>query len=232
MNKIAEYFNNEADSFDERLFVKSRNSNDEISLIKKYLPPFESCSILDIGCGTGRLSSLLKKNGYNIQAIDISPKMIVEAKNKYPQFSQIFENEDFYNLKNRSFDYAISIMGGAFGIIENKNDSTSVILDFLKNLHNMLNDNGKALIEFLNLSPILKEITVENIEAGDFLLDESLVRFSEYFYEKAFMPVELKYILKNSGFNLKKIFTFNSLDSKVADLTIESHVGFVLIEKA
>ena len=50
-------------------------------ILSKYLPQHAS-NILDIGCGTGSLSLLMVHLGHHVTGIDISPKMIIQAKKK------------------------------------------------------------------------------------------------------------------------------------------------------
>lgn len=65
-------------------------------------------SLLDIACGPGTISGLLKEYTSNkIVAIDISGKMIEEAKRIYKDESQIeFRREDLFDVKEK-YDYAI-----------------------------------------------------------------------------------------------------------------------------
>ncbi len=71
----------------------------------KYLSKIESKSILDVGCGVGDFSCLFAKNGYDVNAIDISEKMIQTATNnaeKNDLSSKIaFNILDIKNLKSK-----------------------------------------------------------------------------------------------------------------------------------
>ncbi len=63
--------------------------------------------ILDIGCGTGQLTAQLAERGADVLGIDISPAMIEEAKNAYPDLA--FEVGDASRLEIRqSFDVVFS----------------------------------------------------------------------------------------------------------------------------
>ena len=51
-----------------------------IAKTKQYLPT--GSSILDVGCGTGTISILLAKEGYNVTGIDLSEDMLSLAYEK------------------------------------------------------------------------------------------------------------------------------------------------------
>lgn len=55
----------------------------DLPFYKKYLPP-PPASLLELGCGTGRLGRALAKEGHEIVGIDLSPAMLREAAN-HPQ---------------------------------------------------------------------------------------------------------------------------------------------------
>lgn len=59
----------------------------------RILPDNESCTLLDFGCGYGALLDYLKETKYDVQysGLDISEKMIAEARKLYP--NNIFESD-------------------------------------------------------------------------------------------------------------------------------------------
>lgn len=64
---------------------------------------------LDIGCGTGNYTNALAKKGFNIQGIDLSPSMLKEAKNRFPNL--IWHKADMRKLpfQSHSFNGVVSV---------------------------------------------------------------------------------------------------------------------------
>ena len=102
----------------------------------------ESKKILDVGFGTGLLTSKLYEDGANIFGIDFSKKMIDIAKQKMP--NGVFIQRDFNlgipsELKCEKFDYIIS----SYAIHHLSNDKK---VEFIVQLKDLLNENGKIII--------------------------------------------------------------------------------------
>lgn len=98
--------------------------------------------VLDIGFGTGVLTTELYNTGCSITGIDFSNKMIDIAKKKMPYAKLI--NCDFSKglpdeIKNNHFDYIISTYA-----IHHLLDEEKII--FIKSLLPLLNEKGKILI--------------------------------------------------------------------------------------
>ncbi len=55
------------------------------SLLVRFLP--EKVSVLEIGCGSGRDSAFLIAKGYDVTAIEASPKMIKVAQRWHPELT-------------------------------------------------------------------------------------------------------------------------------------------------
>lgn len=108
----------------------------------------ENLNILDIGFGTGVLTTQLYKAGCNITGIDFSKNMIDIARPKMPNAKLI--NWDFSKgipeeIKHLFFDFIISTYA-----IHHLTDIQKI--SFIKSLALMLNENGKILIGDVSFS--------------------------------------------------------------------------------
>jgi ubiquinone/menaquinone biosynthesis C-methylase UbiE len=65
--------------------------------------------ILDIGCGWGRLFPLYEARMLEISAIDISEKMVSEARKKYPKAEIVESEAELLPFKDDIFDYAVCL---------------------------------------------------------------------------------------------------------------------------
>jgi SAM-dependent methyltransferase len=123
---------------------KAEDTKKEITYLKKILNKKQN--ILDAGCGYGRFTIPLAKQGYNIEGIDITPVLIKKAKQsaKKEKLRINFKLGDIRRLpyKNDSFD-AIICMWSVLIEIKNKKDQIKIIKEMLR----VLTKKGFALIE-------------------------------------------------------------------------------------
>ncbi len=107
------------------------------SLIK-LLNPKENQRILDLGCGSGQLTSKISKSAKETIGIDKSVEMIMDAKSKFPNIK--FQVADASNFRfNEKFDSIFS------------NATLHWVKDFkgaIKCMYDNLNSNGKIVLEF------------------------------------------------------------------------------------
>ncbi|MEO0328204.1 MAG: magnesium protoporphyrin IX methyltransferase [Pseudomonadota bacterium] len=71
-------------------------------------------TILDAGCGTGMLAIELAERGADVLAIDISPKLIEEAQDRYQNTENVtgsvsFKSGDMSDPSLGSFDYVVAM---------------------------------------------------------------------------------------------------------------------------
>lgn len=73
-------------------FVGEKEIISNISLLRKYFFTQSHVRILDIGAGTGRLSSALTRAGYEVFCLDSSPQMVARLKGLFPPKNVVLQS--------------------------------------------------------------------------------------------------------------------------------------------
>ena len=147
-NKIKNYFNKNSNYW-ERFYIESNNLVEAIlverkNIIKNFIIDNfkKNVKILDLGGGTGVMSSELIQSGFSVDLIDISKNMIDQAKHNYINLKFNMNenkliNEDFLS-ENFNNKYDIIIALGYFEYQSNYD------LNFNK-IYNCLNSDGNLI---------------------------------------------------------------------------------------
>ena len=113
--------------------------------------------VLEIGCGTGRVSIELAKRGNTVTAIDLSDKMLNLFKEKNKSIA--FDNDiniykmDMTNFQlNEKFDWIIFPFRVFQALLTNQDR-----IDCLNCLKTHLKESGKVVIQMFNPNPIFFE---------------------------------------------------------------------------
>ncbi|MCD8159419.1 MAG: class I SAM-dependent methyltransferase, partial [Clostridiales bacterium] len=202
--------------------------------LKKY--GVKGKRVLDLGCGTGTMSILLKKGGFDVSGIDISEDMLAVAAEKAEE-----ENTDiFFSCQDmrsfevlKPFDAVISLCDCMNYVTEGED-----LKKALKSCRKALNDGG-ILIFDINSAYKLKEVlgcdsfceanedsafTCENYFDEETGINEYYVniftedengkydRFEELHREKAYSEEEIETLLKEAGFELLEKADAESLE--------------------
>ena len=141
-------FDSWADTYDKSVGISDKDNAYPFAGYEKLIGTVleiisgKKASVLDIGIGTGVLSTELYKNGYKITGIDFSAEMIKTCKEKMPlakliqhNFSEGLPDE----LSNEKFDYIVSTYA-----FHHLNDGEKIT--FIKKLLENLNENGLVII--------------------------------------------------------------------------------------
>ena len=119
---MANYYDNE-EFFDGYMNIRSQKMNYnnciEEPLMLRLIGDSGGKDILDIGCGTGELSSRLAQTADSVLGIDISQRMLNVAKEKNTSANIRYEKLSMENIGSlgKKFDMAVSSL--AFHYVEN-----------------------------------------------------------------------------------------------------------------
>ena len=112
--RIVNYWNKRSKDFSNkrRQELDSLNGEAWLELINKHIPANQSLKVLDVGTGAGFFAILISSQGHKVIGIDMSPKMILEAKknmiacNHHAEFKVM--NAQKLDFEDESFDVVIS----------------------------------------------------------------------------------------------------------------------------
>lgn len=122
--------------------------SEQMKLVESVFSDVAGAKILDVGCGTGRLSRFLARRGAIVTGVDFSEKAIEIARRQSSDLNIDFIVDSIFNIDaQQEYDY-ICMWGCVTVAATSRADLTKI----LKNLSGALKPNGK----FLLLEPIHK----------------------------------------------------------------------------
>jgi 2-polyprenyl-3-methyl-5-hydroxy-6-metoxy-1,4-benzoquinol methylase len=181
-----------------------------MELIKSHIAKADS--IIDIGCGSGRLSEMTPDYKKYL-GLDNSSELISLAKTTYSNRKNIkFQATDIVtnNIPNNHFDLALMIA------VIHHIPTKKLRLQILKNISSSLKPNSTIIITSWNLwqSAYRKYLFNYKLKFGKYKilsLNDAFIPWktkegSKMRYIHSLTKTELKSLLKNSDFKLEKIF--------------------------
>ena len=112
--RIESYWNKRSTEFSQvrRIELNGVNGEAWLNLLESHIPQTKQLKILDVGTGAGFFAILLANRGHKVTGIDMSPKMIHEAKKNMLEFGCRIDfkkmNAQELNFDDESFDVVIS----------------------------------------------------------------------------------------------------------------------------
>ena len=137
-----------------------------LNLVLNENPTAEKAALLDIGCGIGSLSAEIANHFEEVKAIDLDKQMIQRAKTENQKGNLEFFEMDMMEIgrhfKAKTFQSII-----CFGNTLVHLTQEDQILDFFRQIKDVLKENGKFLFQIINYDRILDEAidslpTIEN----------------------------------------------------------------------
>lgn len=149
------------------LDIKNRKFNDEL-FYKNLLESYNCKKILELGCGTGRVSIALSKFGFNnITSLDISKEMLAIFNTKNTSNTINIIQGDMANFSlNEKFDCIVVPFRSFQCLVDNKD-----ISGFFQSVRKHLSENGILILNiFIPLENMDK--LKNNIEEREFKLEK------------------------------------------------------------
>ena len=179
--------------------------------------------VLDLGCGSGSLTDIMAKKGYDMIGVDISPEMLDMAREKNPEI--LYLNQDMREFELYGTVDAIYSSFDCINYITNKNDVKKIF----KLVNNYLNYGGLFIFD-INTVHKLKNVLGDNTFVFDkddvylvwqneyynkiatfyldmfYKTDGKYERFYEEHYERAYEADKIKEMLKFAGLEILGVF--------------------------
>ena len=143
------------------ILYKDRDYDEALVFMKKltgFLELEKGQTILDLACGKGRHAISLNKLGYDVTGVDLSPASIVYAKD-FENETLHFDVHDMCKPYHKQFDAVFNLFT-SFGYFENEYDNFRTLTAIKANL----NLNGKAVIDFMNVNSVIKNLVEKEIK--------------------------------------------------------------------
>ena len=160
-------------------------------LIKKNCQKESRIRVLDLACGTGLHAIELAKMGYEVDASDMSVKMINAAREnaRLKKLNIRFHQEAFQTADRirKKFDVVISMFSAINYLISYKD-----LLRSLKNIHGLLDHGGILVFDFWNGNAVIEDfspVRVKRMKKGT----RSVLRYSENTIDRIKQIVQVKF---------------------------------------
>lgn len=127
-----------------------------------FLNILQGSKVLDLACGKGRHSLTLYTHGYNVLGVDLSQSSIEQAsyfENEHLKFQvhdmrQLIPDKRFKGIFN---------LFTSFGYFDSVEDNLRVLIS----IHEMLEDDGILVIDFMNATKVVNTLVAEEVKVVD-----------------------------------------------------------------
>ena len=215
--------------YDANIYDAMNTNLDDWYFYKRWLPENKDARILELCCGTGRLTLPIAKEGYDITGIDYTPSMLAQAKIKASEVGLeiSFIEADIRTLDlPEKYDFIFIPFNSIHHLYKNEDlfDTLKIVKNHLKEkglfLLDCFNPNIQYIVENERKQQVIAEYTTN--DGRKVLIKQSMHYESasqinrikwQYFIDdkfhsvqnmdmRLFFPQELNSYLKQIGFNI------------------------------
>jgi len=151
-------------------------------------------TVLDLGCGQGRMVPLLKNKKINYVGLDNCTSLIRNAQALHPNYKFINQDITKLDLPKKSFDKILAIA------VLHHIPSKSLRLKILKDIKALLKEDGLLFMTNWNLDNYRQKQKATDLEKGDYYISWRIKKGKVMRYYHNFTKSELNELLKKAGF--------------------------------
>ena len=163
------YFDGHAPVYNEQWYTKGAAG--QVEAMIDLLKLSAGADIIDVGCGTGRHSVELARRGFCVTGLDFSSGMLEQARRRAAaaDTSVNWLELDVCTLDLvEQFDAAISMLQGAFSLMDPGVDPADHDLTILRNIERAVRPGGQFLLQTFNAFKTIRDLADEEVESGRF----------------------------------------------------------------
>ena len=242
--------------YDANIYDGMNTSMDDLQFYKRWLPKNKDARILELCCGTGRLTLPIAKDGYDISGVDYTASMLHQAKMKAAEAGLRinFIQADIRTLDlQKKYDLIFIPFNSIHHLYKNEDlfDALKVVRNHLKEkglfLLDCFNPNIQYIVEKEREQHVIAEYTTN--DRRKVLIKQSMHYESasqinrikwQYFIDdkfhsvqnmdmRLFFPQELNSYLRQIGFNI--IHKFGDFTERKFDDSSEKQIYILELKK-
>lgn len=134
------------DQVDREKFWETGRKEVDLFLERLNLPDTGSWSMVEIGCGLGRMTQRFAERFGRVYAVDVSPEMLGRAKAQWAHLANVEfvlgHGNDFPGVADRSVDFVFSF------IVLQHVPEPQIVKDYLRETARVLKPGGLAYLQF------------------------------------------------------------------------------------
>lgn len=157
--------------YDANIYDGMNTHIDDLQFYKRWLPQNKGAEILELCCGTGRLTIPIAKDGYNISGVDYTPSMLEQAKTKASDagLEVEFIEADIRTLDlQRKYDLIFIPFNSIHHLYHNED-----LFKTLNVVKNHLKDGGLFLLDCFNPNiQYIVEHEKRQIEVAEYIVND------------------------------------------------------------
>jgi 2-polyprenyl-3-methyl-5-hydroxy-6-metoxy-1,4-benzoquinol methylase len=115
---------------------------DQLALFERYLPDLQGLNVLDVGCGTGRISRYLATRGAQVTGVDFASQAIAIAQQYTNGDNPTYLVQSMFELDDTPRFNVVVSWGSIAVACKNRDELTET----LRRLHHSLQPGGRALL--------------------------------------------------------------------------------------